>query len=159
MSTDAPKEKDLGQLEDLSIAVIAARYNSLQINSLLDSVVTELKDRGVAKIAIDRVPGSAELPYAAALIQKTILPNAIIVLGVVIAGDTNHHNVIAHSTADALNQVSIDKNLPIINGIIVTNSIKEAEERCGLKINRGKEFAQAAIEMAQLTHIWNQKEK
>ncbi len=159
MSTYAPVERDLGQVEDLSIAVIAARYNSLQINSLLDSVVTELKDRGVAKIAIDRVPGSAELPYAAALVQKTILPNAIIVLGVVIAGDTNHHNVIAHSTADALNQISIDKNLPIINGIIVTNSIKEAEERCGLKINRGKEFAQAAIEMAQLRHIWNQKEE
>ena len=132
MSTDAPVERDLGQVEDLSIAVIAARYNSLQINSLLDSVVTELKDRGVANIAVDRVPGSAELLYAAALIQKTILPSAIIVLGVVIAGDTNHHNVIAHSTADALNRLSIDRNLPIINGIIVTNSIKEAEERLSL---------------------------
>ena len=54
----------------------------------------------------------------------------------------------------ALNQISTEKNIPIINGVIVTNSQKEAEDRCGSKVNRGREFALAAIEMAQLKEKW-----
>ena len=94
------------------------------------------------------------MPYAASLIEKSHSLDAIIALGVIIAGETDHHSVIAYSGAQALNQISTEKNIPIINGVIVTNTQKEAEDRCGSKVNRGREFALAAIEMAQLKEKW-----
>ena len=157
MSTDSPKERDLGQTSDLSIVIVAARYNSKLIDSLLEQTIQSLKESGVEHITVERVPGSAELACAAHLIEKTLTMDALIALGVVIAGETEHHNVIAYSSAQALNQLSADKDLPVINGIIVTNTIKEAEDRCGTAINRGREFALAAIEMAHLNRLWNQK--
>ena len=62
--------------------------------------------------------------------------------------------MIANSGAQAINQISFEKNIPIINGVIVANTLQEAEDRCGSKINRGKEFALAAIEMGQLKEKW-----
>jgi 6,7-dimethyl-8-ribityllumazine synthase len=76
------------------------------------------------------------------------------VIGVVIAGDTNHHEIIGDSTATALLNVSIAQKVPVINGILVVNHLAQAEARAGATINRGKEFAQAALEMAQFTHTW-----
>lgn len=159
MSMDPPKERDLGQTNRLSVVIVAARYNSELVDSLLEHTVDTLKEAGLSEIKVERVPGSAELPYAAQLLAKALAPDVIIALGVVIAGETEHHHVIANTTAHSLNHLSADKAIPIINGIIVTNSIEEAQHRCGSKINRGKEFAHAAVEMAQLKHLWNQKKK
>ena len=80
--------------------------------------------------------------------------DAIICIGVVIAGDTNHHDLIADSTASALFDLSIAKKVPVINGILVVNNLAQAEARAGDEINRGKEFAQAALEMVQLAKKW-----
>ena len=71
-------------------------------------------------------------------------------LGVLIAGDTNHHEMVGQSVSDALQRVAIGTNTPVINGVIVVNSVEQARERCIGRIDRGAEFAHAALEMAAL---------
>ena len=157
MSLNSPIKRINDETADLKLAVVAARYNSEIVDSLLKNTLNALKNAGVTNIEIERVPGSAELPMAAELIRKSFCPDALIVLGVVIAGDTEHHNVIAQTTANALIQLSINSDTPIINGILVTHTEKEAQDRSGSVINRGKEFAHTAIEMAQIKQKWTQK--
>ena len=154
MSFDPPAYESEKLNNALSIAIVAARYNTILVEALMENTLNTLKEYDIEPISLERVPGSAELPYAASLIEKSHSLDAIIVLGVIIAGETDHHSVIAYSGAHALNQISTEKNTPIINGVIVTNSQKEAEDRCGSKVNRGREFAFAAIEMAQLKEKW-----
>jgi 6,7-dimethyl-8-ribityllumazine synthase len=159
MSLDPPVYNPTKPTEGFSIAIVAARYNTALVDALIENTVNELKASAIESIHLERVPGSADLPYAASLIEKYNIVDAIIILGVVIAGATEHHSVIAYSSAQAINQTSLEKDIPIINGIIVTNSQEEAEDRCGSKINRGKEFALAAIEMAQLKEKWTKKNR
>ena len=154
MSFDPPVYQSEKESNALSIAIVAARYNTILVEALIENTLNTLKKSDIKPICLQRVPGSAELPYAASLIEKSYSLDAIIALGVIIAGETDHHSVIAHSGALALNQLSTKKNIPIINGVIVTNSQKEAEDRCGSKVNRGREFALAAIEMAQMKEKW-----
>ena len=154
MSFDPPAYESEKPNNSLSIAIVAARYNTILVEALIENTLNTLKEYDIEPVCLERVPGSAELPYAASLIEKSHSLDAIIVLGVIIAGETDHHSVIAYSGAHALNQISTAKNTPIINGVIVTNSQKEAEDRCGSKVNRGREFAFAAIEMAQLKEKW-----
>ena len=113
-----------------------------------------LKLRVLQLLRVERVPGAAELPFAAATLAKHSSFDAIICIGVVIAGDTNHHEIIGDSTAAALLDLSIAKKVPVINGILVVNNLSQAQARAGDEINRGKEFAQAALEMAQFTKKW-----
>lgn len=71
-------------------------------------------------------------------------------LGVLLAGETNHHEMVGNSVSQALQQVAITTGVPVINGVIVANSLAQARARCTGRINRGAEFAQAALEMAAL---------
>ena len=159
MSFDPPVYNSEKPSKTLSIAIVAARYNTKLVETLIDNTVSTLKASDIEPICLERVPGSAELPYAASLIERNHSLDAIIVLGVIIAGETDHHSVIAYSGAQAINQIALEKNIPVINGVIVTNSLQEAEDRCGSKVNRGKEFALAALEMAQLKEKWTKNNR
>ena len=139
------------------IAVIASRYNEALVDSLVHHACATLEASGAATPLVERVPGAADLPFAAATLAKHGSFDAIICIGVVIAGETNHHEIIANSTASALLDLSIAKKVPVINGILVVNNLAQAEARAGDEINRGKEFAQAALEMAQFTKKWKTK--
>jgi 6,7-dimethyl-8-ribityllumazine synthase len=95
------------------------------------------------------VPGSGEIPYAAYMSAMTGDYDCVIALGVVIAGDTPHHEIIAHSTANALQDAAIRSEVPVINGIVVTNNREQAVARCQGTLDRGTEFAHAALAMAR----------
>lgn len=138
-------------------AVVGARYNQSLVDALLREACLALEAAGAPPPVIERVPGSAELPFAASRLAQSGQFDAIIALGMVIAGDTNHHNVLGDSTAISLQHLSIQSGLPIINGIIVVNSLEQAEARAGTTINRGKEFAIAALEMAAFSKKWKTK--
>ena len=153
MSLDTPGIKKIDG-SGLRIAVIASRYNEALVDSLVHHACVTVEASGAATPVIERVPGAAELPLAAATLAKHDFIDAIICLGVVIAGDTNHHEIIADSTATALLDLSIAKKVPVINGILVVKNLTQAKARAGDEINRGKEFAQAALEMAQFTKKW-----
>ncbi|WP_269522539.1 6,7-dimethyl-8-ribityllumazine synthase [Coraliomargarita parva] len=153
MSLDAPSSQEIDG-RGLRIGIAAARFNQSYVDALLQHAQSTLLQAGAAVPVIERVPGSAELPYAAALLAQGEPFDAIIVLGVVIAGSTDHHKVIGDSTAIALQQLSIESGIPVINGILVVENEAQAEARAGTEINRGKEFADSALEMALLKQKW-----
>ncbi len=153
MSTDSPERLAIDG-EGIRVAIVAARYNFKQVNTLLESVLQNLDACGVRQEDIEtfRVPGSGEIPHAAAMAAKTGAFDVVIALGLIIAGETEHHSVLAHATAQALQSVGIRFEVPVINGIITVANPKQAEERISGRLSRGAEFAHAALEMAQLNN-------
>lgn len=153
MSRDAPSFSPIDGTR-YRFAIVAASYNPALVEALVQQAVACLEASGAAAPTIERVPGSAELPFAASLLAASRRFDAILAIGVVIAGDTNHHNLIGHSTALALQDLSLRTGIPIINGILVVENQAQAEARASGQINRGKEFAEAALSMAQLNQKW-----
>lgn len=151
MSTDSPSLIPIDG-SHYNIAIVGSRFNSELVNGLIERAIATLKAAGVKQegIRVARVPGANELPYVASLLASSEQYECIIALGVVIAGATSHHDVIAQSTATALHSIGFQYRVPVINGIVVANSLAEAEERTIGAIDRGAEFARAALEMAQL---------
>jgi 6,7-dimethyl-8-ribityllumazine synthase len=103
-----------------------------------------------ARIRVVRVPGSHEVPYAVDALLRKGRADCAIALGVLIGGDTNHHEMVGDSVSHALQSVSLARRTPVINGVIVANTRRQAEDRCRGKIDRGAEFAHAALAMAAL---------
>jgi 6,7-dimethyl-8-ribityllumazine synthase len=134
------------------VGIAAARYNERLVGTLLEQVLAGLKAAGVPdrRIATVRVPGSNELPAAVQLLAGRYRVDVLIALGVIIRGDTLHYELIAQATAHALQQVALSQKMGVINGIVVAENEAQAEARCLGEINRGAEFARAALEMAAL---------
>ncbi len=135
------------------MGIVAARYNGRLVEALLERVLGGLLAAGVRRknITIARVPGSNELPVAAQLVAARRKPSVVIALGVLIRGDTIHYELIATSVAHALQRVALDARTPVINGVIVAENAAQAAARCAGKVDRGAEFAQAAVAMAALS--------
>lgn len=131
-------------------AIAASRFNCDFVDAMVKDARSTLMENGVEpeNIKIVRVPGSAELPFACLKLAEKASYDVIIALGVVIAGETPHHMVIAHSTAQALQSISLKFGICVVNGIIVANTTEQAEARTVGKIQRGVEFAESALEMA-----------
>lgn len=158
MSLDQPTPLKI-EAEGLCFGIVAARFNQRLVDSLLEQAVNTLKKAKVNEDDIDvvRVPGSYELPYAVKRMAASGDYDCIIALGLVIAGDTTHHEMIAISTGTAFQQIAMDAEVPVINGVITVDSQEQAEDRCGKKINRGREFGLAALEMAQLATFFDEE--
>ncbi len=133
----------------LSVGIVAARFNPRMVDGLIINCTKALLENGVDEdfIEIVRVPGSNEIPYAATLMAKSAEYDVVICLGLVFAGETPHHEVIAQSTGFALQQIAMTFEVPIINGIVVVQTEEQAEARCHGSINRGREFGLAGLEM------------
>lgn len=133
-----------------SIGIVAARYNPSLVDALLESVGAQLTAAGVKakRITVVRVPGSHEIPVAAQWLAQGGQRDCVVALGVLIAGDTNHHEMVGQSVSHALQQVALATRTAVINGVIVANNLTQAEARCRGALNRGAEFARAALEMA-----------
>jgi 6,7-dimethyl-8-ribityllumazine synthase len=151
MSLDAPQEVTVDGA-GFSIGIVAARFNATLVDALLHQVYEYLQAAGVKekKIRVYRVPGSNELPSAAQWLATATKPDAIVALGVIIRGDTIHYELVADSATQGLQRVALDARIPVINGVIVAENQKQADDRCFGKIKRGAEFARAALEMADL---------
>ena len=134
------------------IAVVAARFNEDLVYGLLVRLMAGLQTAGVkaSRIELHRVPGSHEVPWAVVQLAARRRYDCVVALGVLIGGDTNHHEMVGQSVSHALQHVAIDTGVPVINGVLVTNTLAQARARCTGRIDRGAEFAQAALEMAAL---------
>ncbi len=138
--------------------IAVARFNSFIVESLLDGAVDALKRHGVEENAIEisRVPGAFELPLIAQTMAGSGKYDALIVLGAVIRGSTPHFDVVADASAKGLAKVTLDSGMPVINGILTTDTIEQAIERAGTKAgNKGAEAAVVAIEMVSLLGKFN----
>ena len=137
---------------DFRIGIVAARFNEEYVAGLLDGVLKALKGAGVAeeRIVVERVPGSNELPIAAKFLVDSGKFDAVIALGVVIAGGTRHYEMVSDSANYGLQEVAIKAGTPVVAGLIVGDSEEQVRERCIGSIPKGAEFGQCALEMAQL---------
>ncbi|MCH4248851.1 MULTISPECIES: 6,7-dimethyl-8-ribityllumazine synthase [Acinetobacter] len=134
-------------------AIVVGRFNSFVVEHLLEGAIDTLKRHGVAEenITVAYAPGAWELPVVAKKLAATQKFDAIIALGAVIRGSTPHFDFVAGECAKGLGVVGLDSTLPVINGVLTTDSIEQAIERSGTKAgNKGSEAALTAIEMVNL---------
>lgn len=133
--------------------IAVARFNEFIVENLLTGAVDTLARHGVEKSTIDvvRVPGAYELPLAVQSMADNGKYDAIIVLGAVIRGSTPHFDYVAGESAKGLATVGMQKKIPVVNGILTTDTIEQAIERAGTKAgNKGAEASLVAIEMVSV---------
>lgn len=135
------------------IGIIVARFNSFISEKLLEGALDTLVRSGVNTDDVDvaRVPGAFEIPLAAQKMAKSGKYDAVICLGVVIRGATPHFDYVAGEVAKGTAQVMLDAGVPVLFGVLTTESIEQAIERAGTKAgNKGADVAVAALEMVNL---------
>jgi 6,7-dimethyl-8-ribityllumazine synthase len=133
--------------------IIVSRFNSFVSERLLEGALDTLLRSGAEDGAIDvvRVPGAFEIPVMAQKMAKSGGYDAIICLGAVIRGATSHYDLVANEAAKGIAQVGMETGVPVIFGVLTTDTIEQAIERAGSKAgNKGSESALAAIEMINL---------
>ena len=144
-------EGDL-KASDLKVGIVVSRFNALITDDLLAGAINELVSHGVDEneIEVIRVPGAFEIPIAAKKICSRG-KDVIICLGAVIRGGTPHFDYVAGETARGVASVARDADIPVMFGVLTTDSLEQAKDRSGGKLgNKGAETALAAIEMASL---------
>ena len=137
----------------IKVAIVVSRFNDFITNRLLEGALDKLKRLGADEnnITVARVPGSWEIPYVADRFAASGKVDAVICLGAIIRGATPHFEYIASEVAKGIAQVYFRNKLPVIFGVITTDTIEQAIERAGSKAgNRGSDAAQAAVEMVNL---------
>lgn len=135
---------------DARVGVIAARFNATIVDQLLSGCQRRLKQLGLSDggVEVYRVPGAFELPLAAQALARTGRVSAVICLGCVIRGDTPHFDYVAGEAARGITQASLTTGVPIIFGVLTTNTDEQARERTGGKHGHaGERAAEAAAEM------------
>jgi 6,7-dimethyl-8-ribityllumazine synthase len=134
-------------------AIVAARFNEVVTAKLLSGAVDCLSSHDVDGEDIDVawVPGAFELPLAGRAFAKAGTYDAVICLGAVIRGETPHFDLVAGQAAEGIRRVAEDTGLPVIFGVLTTDTLEQAVERAGgAHGNKGWDAAMAAIEMASL---------
>jgi 6,7-dimethyl-8-ribityllumazine synthase len=137
----------------LAFGIAVSRFNSLITDSLFKAAIETLTRHGVrdADITVAYVPGCFELGLAAKKLAETKKFNAVITLGAVIRGATSHYDLVCSSSASAVSSAGLESGIPVIFGVVTTETIEQAIERAGTKAgNKGADAALAAIEMAVL---------
>jgi len=135
------------------IGIIVSRFNSFIAEKLLEGAIDTLVRSGVAdkNIEVARVPGAYEIPLVAQKMARAKRYDAVICLGVVIRGATPHFDYVAGEAAKGIAQVSLDSGVPVMFGVLTTETIEQAIERAGSKGgNKGADCALAALEMINL---------
>ena len=144
-----------GQLvaKGLKIGIVIGRFNEFIGAKLLGGAIDALKRHGVEETEIDIVwvPGAFEIPLAAKKMAKSQRYDAVICLGAVIRGATPHFDYVAGEVTKGIAHVSLETEIPVIFGVLTTDTIEQAIERAGTKSgNKGFDAAVTAIEMANL---------
>jgi 6,7-dimethyl-8-ribityllumazine synthase len=151
-------EGNFTQTESLRFAIVVGRFNDLIVTKLLQGCQDALLRHGIdvtpkdgeAQVDYAWVPGSFEIPLVARQLALTGRYDAIICLGAVIRGDTPHFDYVAGEAAKGIASVSLQTGVPIVFGILTTDTMQQALERAGIKSNKGWDFGMNAIEMAKL---------
>lgn len=141
------------QAQGLKVAIVVGRFNEFITGKLLEGAKDCFFRHGLNRDDLHTawVPGAFEIPLAAKKLAETKRYDAILCLGAVIRGSTPHFDYVASECAKGIAKVSLDTGLPVIFGVLTTNTIEQAIERAGAKSgNKGWDCALGAIEMAQL---------
>jgi len=137
----------------LKFGIVVSRFNHFITDRLLDGALDAIQRSGgdEADCTVVRVPGSFEIPLAAKKLAKSNRYHAVVCLGCVIRGATPHYDYIAAEVTKGIALVTLETEVPVSFGVLVTDSIEQAIERAGTKVgNKGFDAAMTAIEMASL---------
>ena len=135
-----------------TVAIIASTYHEQYVASMVEHARDELlATMPNASVPLYRVPGAFEIPVCASYVATHTNVDVIIALGVVIRGETEHADLVSTAVFSALQDISIEQHVPVINEVLLLDDEEQAEERCmGEEMNRGTEAGQAAVSMAEL---------
>ena len=137
----------------LRVGIVVARFNEFVTNRLLEGALDTLRRHGVADEQIDVAwtPGSFEIPLVARRLAESGGYDVIVCLGAVIRGATPHFDYVSANMAAGIFRAGYESGVPVIFGVLTTNTVEEAVDRAGAKAgNKGRDAAAAAIEMADL---------
>ncbi|HWI19965.1 MAG TPA: 6,7-dimethyl-8-ribityllumazine synthase [Vicinamibacterales bacterium] len=137
----------------MRIAIVAARFNDFVTDRLVEGAQAALRDAGIDDRNVDvvRVPGAFEVPMAAQRIAEAGKVSAVVCIGCLIRGATPHFEYIASACAHGITAAAASTGVPMAFGVLTTNSVEEALERAAPgPSNKGREAADAALEMARL---------
>ncbi len=140
----------------LKFGIVVSKFNKFVTSKLLSSCIEGLTKHGVAArdIEVVRVPGAFEIPLIARTLAMTKQFDVVICLGAVIRGDTPHFDYISAEASRGIGQAALDADVPIIFGVLTTDTVAQAIERAEpTKFNRGGEAAKSAIEMATVMRM------
>ena len=144
--------------EGIKVGIVAARFNEFIVSKLVGGAVDGLVRHDVNEDDIDVawVPGAFEIPLIAKKMADSKKYDAIICLGAVIRGATSHYDYVCAEVSKGVAQVSMNAGIPVMFGVLTTDTIEQAVERAGTKAgNKGFECAQGAIEMVNLINELN----
>ena len=144
------------QAQGKKFGIVVSRFNDFITGRLLEGALDALIRSGADDndITVIKVPGAFEIPMAAKKMVNQKKYDAVLCLGAVIRGATTHYDYVCAEVSKGIAAVSLDSGIPVIFGILTTETIEQAIERAGTKAgNKGFDAAQAAIEMANLTDI------
>jgi len=141
----------------LKVGIVVGRFNEFITSKLLSGAQDALKRHGVADEDVDVawVPGAFEIPLIAQKMAQSKKYDAVITLGTVIRGSTPHFDYVCNEAAKGVQATTLNTGVPVIFGVLTTNTIEQAIERAGTKAgNKGWESAVSAIEMANLGRMF-----
>ncbi len=144
------------EASSLNVAIVIARFNDLITTKLLSGCIDCLSRHGIdvsessKQLDIAWVPGAFELPILAQELARKTKYDVVITLGAVIRGDTPHFDVVVAEASKGIATVSRETGLPIIFGVLTTDTMQQALERAGIKNNLGWSYALQALEMGSL---------
>lgn len=139
--------------QDIKVGIVAARFNEFIVSKLLSGCEDTLLRHGVKPddISVAWVPGAFEIPLIASKMAMSGKFDAVIALGAVIRGSTSHYDYVCSEVSKGIANVSLSSDIPVLFGVLTTETIEQAIERSGSKAgNKGSECAQGAIEMVNL---------
>ena len=137
----------------IKVGIVTARFNEFIVSKLLSGCEDGLLRHGVQPqdISVAWVPGAFEIPLIASKMAKSGKYDAVIALGAVIRGSTSHYDYVCSEVSKGVAQVALNSDIPVMFGVLTTDTIEQAIERAGTKAgNKGAECAQGAIEMVNL---------
>ena len=144
--------------ENMKFGIVVSEWNSNITGPLLEGAVNTLKKQGAKEdnILVKTVPGSFELVFGANQMAESCELDAIIVIGCVVRGDTPHFDYVCMGVTQGIAQLNANGDIPVIYGLITTNTMEQAEDRCGGKLgNKGDECAITAIKMIDFSWSLN----
>ena len=139
--------------EGIKVAIVGARFNEFITSKLIGGAIDALVRHNVSEddITVAWVPGAFEIPVIAQQRAESGKYDAIIAVGAVIRGATSHYDIVCNELSKGIAQVSLKYGIPVLNGVLTTDTIEQAIERAGTKAgNKGFECGTGAIEMVNL---------
>ena len=151
MSHDIPSRPQ-ASTDRSHISIVASRYNEKYVSAMLEAARDELELIAPnTSVSVYRVPGAFEIPVTIEKVLRSTETDAVLALGLIIRGETEHGDLVAASVTDALQNIAVTHGIPVVHEVLLVDNEAQAHARCiGEEINRGTEAARVAVNMVSL---------